>query len=68
MKELIVPFTDDEFAFHMKHYGEYQELIRCRDCKYYILDDRGHMACDYDERIRYPEDYYCASAERRDEQ
>lgn len=68
MKELIVPFTDDEFAFHMKHYGEYKELIRCRDCKYYILDDKGQMACDFDELLRWPEDYYCASAERRDEQ
>lgn len=66
MKELIVPFTDDEFAFHMKHYGEYKELIRCRDCKYYISCNRGYMVCDYDEWIRCPEDFYCGNAERKD--
>jgi hypothetical protein len=51
---------------HVETYSE-QPLIRCRDCKYYILDDGGQMACDYDELLRYPEDFYCGNAVRRDE-
>lgn len=64
MKELIVPFTDDEFAYHMKHYGEYKELIRCRDCKYY--SERWKVCKEFD-YCQLPEDFYCASAERKDE-
>ena len=79
MKELIVPFTDDEFVFHMKHYGEYKELIRCRDCKHAVLthDDevkycklwQGDEDGTYGGDPLYLDgDFYCASAERRDEQ
>ena len=44
-----------------------KELIRCKNCKYYILNNRDHMVCDYDKQIRYPEDFYCGNAERKNE-
>lgn len=64
MKELIVPFTDDEFAFHIKHYGEYEEVIRCKDCKHY---SEYWKACEEFDYRQLPEVFYCASAERKDE-
>lgn len=44
------------------------EVIRCKDCKYYYVYDR-HNFCDLDiEMIRdFDPNYYCASAERKED-
>lgn len=69
MREVISQFTDDEFEYLMKHYpNEHKELVRCKDCKHY--NKRWKMCCvDIASfyHLQYPEDYYCASAERKDQ-
>lgn len=50
------------------------ELVRCRDCKFYILDEFGEAECHqfkdyYDQPVHWPEpDGFCAWGARREEE
>ena len=59
-KEYIV--GEDSFSYEMRRYGELEELIRCKDCKYWG-EDGYHNGCKYATCIMGENDY-CSMAER----
>lgn len=66
--EWIVEIDDDE-GFHLEEAKWKQELIRCKDCKYYYIYDRNNKFCELDIEMMRDLDpnYYCASAERKED-
>lgn len=81
MSEYIVDVGDaDElhFAAFQKRaefcfgYPVREEIVRCRDCKFYILDEFDEAECHqftdyYDQPVHWPEsDGFCAWGKRRD--
>lgn len=62
-KEYIV--GEDSFSYEMRRYGELEELIRCKDCKY---NNGGR--CSWHGGAGYKwvvDDDYCSCGERREE-
>lgn len=53
---------------------KYPELVRCRDCKFYILDEFDEAECHqftdyYDQPVHWPEpDGFCSYGARREEE
>lgn len=46
--------------------SEYEEIVRCRDCKYFATDKLGDYCTLFDfEDVKNMEDKYCAWGERR---
>lgn len=64
MKEYIVS-TDTAYEFEMRRFEELQELIRCKDCKYWGADGYRN-GCKYATCIMMENDY-CSMAERKEE-
>lgn len=70
MKEYIVPLSEDEAFYGYKDVAV--ELIRCKDCKYYLNSEeecqlliaRLHF---YETGNRWAEDSFCSWAEREEE-
>ena len=62
-KEVIVP-ADDLVCLGK---DKLQELIRCKDCKYYFRE--GHVRCWNIRVMHYPvePDEFCSRAERKEE-
>lgn len=62
-KEVIVP-ADDLVCLGK---DKLQELIRCKDCKYYFRE--GHVRCWNIRGMHYPVEPYefCSRAERKEE-
>lgn len=61
-KEWIVPDADLGCD---GAYFDYQELVRCKDCKHTKADGCGAIYCKKWDRWEMPEDYFCADGERR---
>lgn len=66
-----VDFSGVAEAYDMAIEALEQPIIRCKDCKYaYITNDGECKYCDiwFPVEAKYLDgDYYCASAERKDE-
>lgn len=76
MAEYIVSADDTEeswYSFEMGRYDELQELIRCKDCKYYKVYELFNHTIPLCDRIKttmadaLEEDDYCSRAEREEE-
>lgn len=78
MKEYIVDTDDfdshDALVGYIKY--NYEELIRCKDCKYFSTDFNGYNHCDLymdayspwaESRYSPSESDYCSQAERKEE-
>lgn len=75
MKEYIVSM-DTAYEFEMRRFEELQELIRCKDCKWYEI---AHLKKDGTDdrrfkptwctlwRAQMSEDDFCSKAERKEE-
>ena len=57
----------DHGKWHGQSVMPQQELIRCRDCKYYFPE--GHVRCWNIRGMHYPvePDEFCSRAERKEE-
>lgn len=70
-KEYIV--GEDSFSYEMRRYGELEELIRCKDCKWFDMSDPSGTVepigyrCKKVTRLWRELDDYCKGAERKEE-
>lgn len=77
MKEYIVSVSDKWSGTNQIFVGAIRhnsELIRCKDCKYRIVDKRYGKMCDLDTgdphmtgRNADNDEWFCADAERKEE-
>ena len=73
MKEYIIldDFLDDETMASANAQGYLRELVRCRECKYFVENTwECSRLCDrfgdeYSDARVYP-DWFCADGERKD--
>ena len=75
MSEYIIGNDGDESILDLGkfelRFQEREEIVRCRDCKYYILDEFGTAECHwftdyYSQPVHSPEpDGFCAWGERK---
>lgn len=68
--------TDDMYAVDMRRFDELTELIRCKDCKYYVIQycegfGDGYYVPElgycHNAELVMRSDEYCSMAERKDE-
>lgn len=64
MKEVICEVREERQMFHVV-----QDLVRCKNCKYFRTPKNGNNYCDHDfAGIRHVpfDDDYCSYAERKE--
>ena len=63
MREYICIYDEDEMQFIPSPYADTEELIRCKDCKYW---SKQYRWCGFNDMDVEPDDF-CSKAERKEE-
>ena len=65
--EWIVEIDDDE-SFHLEDAKWKQEIVRCKDCKYYINGECNHIGMKGTNIGVSAEMWFCADGERKEDE
>jgi len=57
--------TEIELLRHIAN-NEYEKVVHCKDCKFWLDDGFGKMCCARVGHTRKP-DFYCANGKRKDD-
>lgn len=57
---------DLQAAFNLGYKARDIEIVRCKDCRWYYIDDYGYQRCEND-GVSRKNDWFCADGEKRDD-
>lgn len=63
MRELIIKYDDDGTRYAVGKANGEEEVVRCKDCKYYRSDGGTIMECEVYE-VPIEDNHYCGYGEK----
>ena len=66
MREYICIYDEDEMQFIPSPYADAEELIRCKNCRWFLPNESKRRGwCSFSQRGYPKADDYCSDAERK---